>query len=93
MKRYSAFPKAPKLEPHHQMYFNVIHSALVLFDPKMGLTGRSTTPGQKGLMDNGNKGVLHITQNSRTRALPSGAVSVHMQGIRLRRSYQSAEMK
>ena len=36
MESYSTLPKAPELEPHHQMQFSFIPRTQILFDPKMG---------------------------------------------------------
>ena len=59
----------------------------------MGLTG-TTTPDLSGPGSNGNEGVLHIPQSSRTEASPSDAVQYHIQDTHWGRgSYPSAEMQ
>ena len=55
------------------------------------LTG-TTTLGQSGPGNNGNKGVLHILQSSRTEVSPLGGL-VSYQGCSLDGGYPAAEMQ
>ena len=51
-----------------------------------------TTPGQSGSGSNGNEGVLHIPQSSRTGASPSDCLVSYLRNL-LKKSYLSAEMQ
>ena len=47
-----------------QKAVNSRNHGLVLFNPLIGLFSGTTTPGQSGPGNDGNKGVLHIPQSS-----------------------------
>ena len=58
-------------------YFNSWkYDRIILFDPLDGTLTDTTTLGQSGSGSNANKGVLHISQCSRTVASPFSAFSI-----------------
>ena len=59
----------------------------------MGTLSGTTTPGQSGPGSNGNEGVVHIPQSSRTGASPIRWFSVISRPLVGREHYPSAEMQ
>ena len=69
IKVHSTFPKCKGQVPHHQIQFSVNSISETLTDTNF--------LGQIGFCSNGNEGVHHIPQSSRTEASPSVSISSH----------------
>ena len=67
IKGYSTFPRAPEIEPHHQVQFSVILRTLASgrrrLAPLQGIQSTSSEPRQQGVRNKNNRYLINSDRN------------------------------